>query len=217
MGKIVHEEELYMSLCVVYGNVHKQHRYLLGTKIQILLRLPFLLSGCSMFWLWRTEWIFMFPAMFSFEIWKIVAKINKVERWWLSWKLQVSYLIAKWGGMSVSVLKMYEVSTPHCSMVFDDIVLMPLNGTILLLDPQNKRAHTHIALPWVFILADLFKPAFRHVAKNVELHHEHQWVTWGLHFHILWDSGKTDSECYCRPYPNPVQDFVWHLLVLINW
>lgn len=45
----------------------------------------------------------MVPAMFSFEFWKRVAKNREVERWLLSWRLQVNYLMRESGGMTVSV------------------------------------------------------------------------------------------------------------------
>lgn len=41
---------------------------------------------------------------------------------------------------------------------------------------SEQESSKHIALPWVSILADLLKPAFRHIAKNVDLHQEYQSV-----------------------------------------
>lgn len=82
---------------------------------------------------------------------------------------------------------------------------------------EQESSYTHCS-SLSFHLADLFKPAFRHIAKIVELHQEHQSVTWGLHFHILGDSGKTGILSVTADLnPNPVQDFVWYLLALINW
>lgn len=60
----------------------------------------------------------MVPAMFLFEFWKRAAKNREVERWLLSWRLQVNYLMAESGGTIVSVLKMPAVSTALCALVF---------------------------------------------------------------------------------------------------
>lgn len=63
----------------------------------------------------------MAPAMFLFEFWK---KNRQVERWWLSWRLQINYLMTESGGMAVSVLKMHAVSTALVLWSFDGIDLM---------------------------------------------------------------------------------------------
>lgn len=153
------------------------------------------------------EWVFMVPAMFLFEFWKRAAKNREVERWLLSWRLQVNYLMAESGGTIVSVLKMPAVSTALCALVFWWHWFNAMKWYYLVLDPQNERTCIHISFPWVFILADLLKPAFRHTAKNVELHQELQSVTWGLHCHILGGRKNWDPQCCSRPQSKPSPRF----------